>query len=362
MALLYELYARAHQALHLRLRTWAGGRWAKYCRPVSIALLLTERCNARCVHCDIWKNRGQEDRPSLEQWKTVLTDLRRWLGPVHVVFTGGEALLLPFATELVKRGFSLGLLIEHLTHGGWRDQTRIEKLALARPWRVTLSLDGLGSVHDLVRGREHFFDMVAGTIDTLLRLRRERRLGYRIRLKNVLMQHNLDSACDVARFAQERGVEVFYQPIEQNYNTAEDSHWFEHSANWPRDGQKAVAVVEKLLALKRQGYPIANSEVQLQVMIPYFRDPAALRVLTQNHQAHDRPICSVLTTLQIQANGDVRGCSAMEPFGNIKTSPIRTLWEGRPRLWQGGCCLERRLTEHERSQLGLPALWKGSAP
>jgi hypothetical protein len=110
-------------------------------------------------------------------------------------------------------------------------------------------------------------------------------------------------------------------------------------------------VVEQLAALKRQGCPIANSFEQLRVMIPYFRDPGALRVLTQNHQAHDLPVCSALTTLQVQANGDVKGCWKMAPVGNIRTAAIRTLWEQRPRYWERGCCLEERVSEAERVQV-----------
>jgi MoaA/NifB/PqqE/SkfB family radical SAM enzyme len=359
MRLLFaELYARAYQAVNLRLRTFAGGRWAGRCRPTSIALLLTERCNARCVHCDIWKNRGQEDRPTLAQWKTVLGDLRRWLGPVPVVITGGEALLVPFAPELVAHGSALGLLVEHLTHGYWRDQTRIEQLARARPWRVTMSLDGLGGTHDHVRGRPHFFEAAAASLATLRRVRRETGRPAHLRLKTVLMEHNLADACAVARFARAHGVEVFYQPIEQNYNTPEDERWFEHSPNWPRDPERAVATVAQLAALKRQGYPIANSFAQLAVMVPYFRAPQALRVVTQNHQAHDLPLCSALTTLQIQANGDVGACWKMAPIGNVKTAAIRALWEQRPRYWESGCCLHARLSEAEKAQLealGRPA-------
>jgi MoaA/NifB/PqqE/SkfB family radical SAM enzyme len=349
--LLARVYARVHQGLNLHLRTLGGGRWAHWCRPTSIALLLTERCNARCVHCDIWKNRGREDRPTLSQWKTVLRDLRRWLGPVHVVLTGGEALLVPFATDLAAYGAKVGLLIEFLTHGYWPDQSRIERLARARPWRVTMSFDGLGETHDRVRGRKHFFGAVSTSLATLLRARRETSHPSRIRLKTVIMEHNLDSACEVTRFAGEKGVEVFFQPIEQNYNSPEDPHWFEHSGNWPRHPDRAVAVVEQLVALKRQGYPIANSFEQLRVMVSYFRDPGALRVLTQNHQAHDLPVCSALTTLQIQANGDVKGCWKMAAVGNIKTAAIRTLWEQRPRYWETGCCLEERMSEAERVQV-----------
>src|SRR5271165_6174715 len=164
---------RVHSAVNYRLRTVAGGRLASYCRPTSIGILLTERCNARCVHCDIWKNRGKEATPSPDQWKTTMRDLKRWLGPVQVVFTGGEALLMPFAAEVVAHASSLGLLVEHLTHGFWLDQTRIEKMAMGRPHRVTISCDGIGATHDKIRGREHFFEAVETTIQTLLRLRRQ---------------------------------------------------------------------------------------------------------------------------------------------------------------------------------------------
>src|SRR4029079_9013178 len=148
------------------------------CRPTSIVFLLTELCNARCVHCDIWKNRGKEDSPQPDQWETVLSHLRSWLGPVQVAFSGGEALLRPFATRLVAYASSLGLFAECLTHGYWDDQSKIEDLALAKPWRVTISVDGIGETHTLIRGREHFWERTSATIRTLQRVRQERALRY----------------------------------------------------------------------------------------------------------------------------------------------------------------------------------------
>jgi MoaA/NifB/PqqE/SkfB family radical SAM enzyme len=351
-----ELRERVHAAVNYRLRTFVGGRLASHCRPTSIAILLTERCNARCVHCDIWKNRGKESPPGADQWKSTMRDLRRWLGPVHVVFTGGEALLMPFAPEVISYASSQGLLVEHLTHGFWLDQSRIVKMAMGRPHRVTISCDGIGTTHDKIRGRDHFFDAVETTIQTLLRLRREHKLGYTIRLKTVIMEHNLHDVAAVARYARTHGLEVFYQPIEQNYNTPEDLRWFEHSDTFPKDRERAVAAVQELIALKRQGLPIANSEHQLEVMIPYFRDPESMLILTQNHTAHDRPLCSALTTMQIQSNGDVRSCWYMDPIGNIMQTPIRRIWESRPRWWESGCCLDRRMSEAEKALVGLPVL------
>jgi MoaA/NifB/PqqE/SkfB family radical SAM enzyme len=337
---------RLYEGISYRLRTFAGGRLSSYCRPTSIVLMLTERCNARCIHCDIWKNRGKEDRPSLDQWQVLLADLREWLGPVQVTFSGGEALLNRDTIQLLSFGSSLGLFMELLTHGFWENQSKIESLALARPARVTISFDGIGETHDRVRGRAGFVKKTETTIQTLKRLRKERGLDMAIRLKTVIMRQNLDDVCKVARFAQQENLEVFYQAIEQNYNTPEDAAWFTHSETWPSDTQKAVGVVRELQELKSKGLPIANSQAQLDAMIPYFVNPAQSRLAIQSHSAHEkRQTCSALTMLQFQANGDVIVCNSQPPIGNIRTTPIRDLWQSRPRWWEGGCCLEQRLNE-----------------
>jgi hypothetical protein len=155
------------------------------------------------------------------------------------------------------------------------------------------------------------------------------------------MDKNLDCACDIAHFARDGAMEVFYQPIEQNYNTPVDLQWFDHSSTWPKDTAHAVATIEKLINLKREGLPIANSIKQLEVMIPYFRDPEKLQRLTRSHSAHQRRfVCSAATFFQVQANGDVRCCSGKPPVGNIKTAPIRVIWRDRPHWWESGCCFE----------------------
>ena len=337
---------RLHEGINYRLRTFAGGRLSSYCRPTSIVLMLTDRCNARCIHCDIWKNRGQEDRPSLEQWKVLVADLREWLGPVQVTFSGGEALLNRDTIQLLSFGNSRGLFMELLTHGFWEDQSKIESLALARPSRVTISFDGIGETHDRVRGRAGFVKKTEKTIGTLKRMRQEHSLDMVIRLKTVIMRQNLEDICEVARFAQKENLEVFYQPIEQNYNTTEDALWFTHSETWPSDTEKVVGIVRELRELKRQGLPISNSPGQLDAMIPYFVNPVQSRVAVQSHSAHEpRQLCSALTMLQLQADGDVIVCNSQPAVGNIKTARIREIWQNRPRWWEGGCCLERRLNE-----------------
>jgi MoaA/NifB/PqqE/SkfB family radical SAM enzyme len=332
-------HRRILQAVHSRLRYVAGGRFVQHVRPTAVALLLTERCNARCVHCDIWKNKGKEENPTAEEWRTLLSDIRRWLGPINVVFTGGEALLKPYTIELVTHANSLGLFTEVLTHGYWPDQKKIEQLAATNPWFITVSLDGIGETHATIRGFDNFFDRTNLTIETLRRVRTDQRLNYTIRIKTVIMDQNLEDLGRLAEFASRDGMEVFYQPIEQNYNTAEDLRWFETSPNWPRDPEKAVRAVEQLIILKRQGLQIANSIRQLEVMIPYFRNPMTLQRATRAHTATERrQFCAASYLLQIQANGDVTICCSKPPVGNIRRESIRNIWLQRPHWWEEGCC------------------------
>lgn len=342
------IHKRLHEALNYRLRARFDGRFASLCRPTSISLLLTERCNARCVHCNIWTNRGKEDSLTEAEWRSALADLRRWLGPVQVTLTGGEALLVPYTPSLVQYGSGLGLFMEVLTHGYWNDKSRIEALARARPWRITMSLDGLGEVHSVIRGRQGFFERTASSLDTLLRLRREEALPYRIRLKTVVMRQNLAELPALADFASRDGVDIFYQPIEQNYNAAEDPEWYLHSENWPPDAAAAVAAVDRLIALRAEGRHIANSVSQLEAMKRYFADPAGLRVSTQTHASHeDALVCSALSLMQVQANGDLRVCTTRSPVGNIRERPPSEIWRSRPHWWEAGCCLGDRLSEAE---------------
>lgn len=123
-----------------------------------------------------------------------------------------RSLLKPFTTDLVEHASASGLFAELLTHGYWDDQSRIEKLVLARPWRITISVDGIGELHTRIRGRENFWAKTSKTIRTIQRVRKAHNIGTTIRLKTVIMSHNLDGVSEVARFARQGGMEVFYQP------------------------------------------------------------------------------------------------------------------------------------------------------
>jgi MoaA/NifB/PqqE/SkfB family radical SAM enzyme len=247
--------------------------------------------------------------------------------------------LKTFTPDLVAHGSSLGLHIELLTNGYQNDPELLERIALARPWRVTVSLDGIGDTHSIIRGRNDFWMRTSNTLETLVHLRQKRGLGYSILLKCVFMRQNMEQVAEVARYAREHGLEVFYQPIEQNYYTPEDLCWFEDSSNWPDNIVQTEHAIKELIRLKREGYPILNSYSQLQVMIPYFQCPSKLQGTVQAHTSHEaRPLCAAVGMLQIEPNGDIIICNKCPSVGNLTVNPLREIWRDRPRWWKNNAC------------------------
>lgn len=341
-SMLAKVYRRLYLAVNYRMRVAFAGRLAHLCRPTSIAILLTKRCNARCIHCNIWKTGRSNDDLTLKDYGTFLSDLRAWLGPVHVSFTGGEALLNPLALDVCAIASRLGLYTELLTNGYCKDEWAAKELVRAGVSQVTVSLDAIGATHSTIRGRNDFWEVTARFLERLKQARDAKGAGLRILLKTVIMRQNVHEVTEVARFARVNRMVVRYQPVEQNYDSPDDPGWFEHAVTWPKNPDDAVAVVERLAAMTREGFPIENSPSDFNAMRSYFANPRFNMVAVQSHMAHEqRPYCSALGNLQIEPNGDVGTCFRKPSIGNVTTASIRNIWRHRPRWWEAGCCHEQ---------------------
>src|SRR5215471_15910538 len=124
------------------------------------------RCNCRCIMCDIWK-RIEAQEISAAELKRHLADIEN-LGVEWVVFTGGEPLmhsdLFRLSTLLRARGIrttvlSSGLLLQ-------RNAARI----VADTDEVIASLDGPREIHDDIRRVPGAFESLARGVAALHRI------------------------------------------------------------------------------------------------------------------------------------------------------------------------------------------------
>jgi len=123
-----------------------------------VTLLLSERCNSRCITCDYWRH-GVIDM-NLDAVRRLVPDLRRLRTQV-VLISGGEPLLNPewsqIAELLRREDVKLWLLTSGLSLA--KHARRVAALFEA----VTVSLDGTdAATYQAIRGLDAFDKVCAG--------------------------------------------------------------------------------------------------------------------------------------------------------------------------------------------------------
>lgn len=133
--------------------------------PTSAFLSVTMLCNSRCIHCDIWKNKGMDFLP-VEVYRKLPASLEM------VDLTGGEPFLrndMPDIVRTVRETCPKARIL--ITTNGFLPQ-KIQKYAgaiVAADPKIAfrLSLDGWGKTHEKVRGIPNAFDKVMQSITIL---------------------------------------------------------------------------------------------------------------------------------------------------------------------------------------------------
>ena len=147
-------------------------------KPRILQLPITGKCNSRCVTCNVWKFTEKNDiDPVL--LRQVLKD--RYLNKVaHVGVNGGELTQCHNFGEIIESILTLPRIksISAISNGIFTNKL-LERLAVMYKLckerdvflSVTLSIDGVGKIHDYVRGINGSFEK---TISSLRRIMDDR--------------------------------------------------------------------------------------------------------------------------------------------------------------------------------------------
>ena len=302
-------------------------------KPLFINFIVTYVCNSRCIMCDIWKkydtgNKKYNKSPADEltvsdityfakRNKEFLSDLK------SIGFTGGEAFLKKDIVEII-RGLhrelprvdvgvqTNGLLPEMI-------KARIKDILEFYPgFKIAVSLDGIGNIHDEVRGIKDAYDKAIATI------RYAKELGITgITCGMTLTPANFDKIKEVAAKVESLGCEF-------SCFLAENSDYF-----GTVDGKNKLN--------RRQLDAIAGQLKDFSYH--YFMDN--LRLQISGKAKRTLPCYSGYTSYVIDPYGDLRPCILRdESFGNIKDALLRdmvdlgTSWMLRQKLQSCKCWCE----------------------
>lgn len=292
--------------------------------PVSLILLVTSRCNARCVHCFFADELNQEpDLLTVEDYDRLsheLADLcQLYLG-------GGEPFLRKDLIDIC-RVFDRRNRVANVTiptNGYLVDRTVRTVEEILRTYSfdlmVSLSIDGTRELHDTIRRVPGGFAKLCKTYEGLHRLR-SRYPAFRIQVTTTIMRDNLHDLPLLVDWVRENMPGL-------------SAHNFELVRGRPNEYCEQLPAMEDLRAFEHthrrmlaeeNGY-IPGSRVKSwlarRMKANLFAE--CLQVLEERRQVFD---CVGGTGMGVvDYKGDVLLCELLPPVGNILGGGFRAAW------------------------------------
>ncbi len=287
-------------------------------RPTVVYGIVNERCNYRCRYCEYWRLKEYGEEMTVAQWCEALGSLRQFVGTYHVEFSGGEPFRKKGFLDIVEFCHDAGIRWGVTTNGSAFSERIVRRTVSADPFNVNISIDGhRPELHDYVRGVPGSLERIVGSIERLRRERAAQGRDFPIIIKPTVHAKNFRELPDLVRWAERLGVTaVNFQPVDRWTQETYDELWIERDQH--ADLEK---VVTRLIAMKRRGAPILNTELVMGLWVNHFREEQA--------PAEALPCRVGMRNYFIRPNGDVELCWFYPPIGNVKKQSAREIWRGQ---------------------------------
>lgn len=295
-------------------------------RPEAVSLALTVRCNSHCIMCNMWrqasKTPGFADLELTREEIVELLSKPLFSSLVELDLTGGEPHLRDGLVDIVlnvaalkKETFprlksivitSNGLLPERIIANyraileGIKD-TGIDLVSVA-------SLDGIGEVHDRIRGTKGAYRLAMQTMDGLAELKKEYS-GYYVGVKTTVLPQNIDSLDSILEYAREKEFFHIISPV-----------FFTEARFRNSDKRKSLELSPADRAKLLQFY--RNDDLDTSYFYTRIRDYLASGEKSWSCTA-------AYNYLFIDFDGSVYPCELLsESIGNVREKAIEDIWKG----------------------------------
>lgn len=260
-------------------------------------IAVTYRCNCRCLMCNIWQVSNQEELPPDEYAKLPST-----LRTINI--TGGEPFLrkdLLDVVQCISESAPRSRLV--FSSNGMLTDKIVDTMIAVRSFHsrvgVGISIDGMESTHNRIRGVDGCY---AKAVNTVKSLKSE---GFNdLRLGMTITDVNVDQIQDVFQLSRALGVE-FTATVAHN-----SSIYFRRTDNQPLDAYHG-----RLLGLQS----VINSQVRSNRIKDWFRAYHLEGLIDESIRSSYTGHCSAgLRYIFLDPSGDVFPCSVMNlKIGNL---------------------------------------------
>ncbi len=283
-------------------------------------LLVTYRCNLRCVTCGSWRVRDHDDL-TLAEWRDVLRQLRsldvaKVLGGEPFVRSDLADLLVaireivdPYVLQLTTNGMMTKRVVEAVHRVGWPGL------------QLRISVDGTEATHDRSRGVPGSWRKVDRTVREVAAL--QGRYGFKLGINFAVTDDTLQDVEAMVRYAEEVGADLIPGVCTDPFlvgTTPPEQRRQEIVAI--SDKERALAILEDARMGTRRELPLVD-----HVVSRWFSKR------TYEHQlrrgATRFPCRELRDLLYLLPNGDVVRCGLdHRPVGNLRRQRFDEIWYG----------------------------------
>ncbi|MDR0427342.1 MAG: radical SAM protein [Dysgonamonadaceae bacterium] len=214
-------------------------------KPLQSVIFINDNCNLACKHCSVYKS----ENPNIKSYDQIKEELEYSYnqGSRFVDFEGGEPTLWKKGDKdlnsLIRLAKKIGFFSTTITTNAQRPFTGSEADSI---W---VSLDGIGKYHDEIRGKGAFERLVKNISSA-----NHPALSVNM-VVNVL---NYPSVEETIRFVKDN---PNIKSISINFHTP-----YPGTEHLFLDWGKRTEVIDLVIRMKKQGYPIMNSVSGLKLM------------------------------------------------------------------------------------------------
>jgi Fe-coproporphyrin III synthase len=282
-----------------------------------LVLFPHNRCNCRCLMCDIWRIR-QTREITVQDLEPHLASLRT-LGTRWVVFSGGEPQMhgdLPALSGLFRAAgiratlLTAGLLLEPYASSiaGAIDD-------------VIVSLDGPPNIHDQIRRVPRAFERLKRGVEALRRFRP----AIAVRGRCTVQKTNYSCLRETVRTAKHLELNSI------SFLAADlTSEAFNRPGGWTPERQSSLALdAEEVNRLQDEIETLIDVGSEDIARGYIAESPGKLRRIVRHFRAHLGEVRAVAppcnapwVSTVIEADGTVRPCFFHPPLGNIREKPL----------------------------------------
>ncbi|MCO5382154.1 MAG: radical SAM protein [Methanosarcina barkeri] len=269
-------------------------------RPFVLSHGVNARCNMRCTFCEYWKKTGEE--PAKEDVFKLLDDAREFGIGVYNAWTV-EPLLRKDLPQIMAHAKKIGMVTSMVTNGKLLYE-RAEELGDVD--YLSVSVDGIKSYKEI---RRMDFETLLKGLKKAIEVRKLQKQKNPILMNCVLTGKNLDDIETLILLAKKLRVKVSFEPVHEFPGISEEI-WNEIGI---RDTEKFRSTVDRIIELKKQRYPIINSNTYLRMV----------RDREMDYRCRASGII-----MNVTHDGTLETCRAQnEPLGNVMWDGFESVWE-----------------------------------